>query len=455
MSKKIVTVILLIIFFQFNGITQERYYLETGYQYGYVFPTNSFLKGINPEFENITVYQTGNLRFGLQTDTSKLWYNLFKQPSYGLQLYVASFFEPDFLGTPISIAGFFNAPFIKKKRFEFGYDFSLGAAFNWKSFNPISNNTNISIGARQSFYVELGLHLKQKLTSHLDLTENISFTHFSNGALKEPNYGINTFAPKLALRYNFYNETINYNKFVKPKFIKNNQIDVYVFGGVKNVIFDSVNVDLITKYEGVYFPVYGGSFNISRQVNHKSKFGLGITTTVDHSIDAQIAIDEDDLEIQKTSYFGKFELSIFPSYELIIGPVSAIIQPSFYLFRNKKMAKKSKTYQRLGIRYHFKSNLFIGMNLRAYDYHVSDFMEWNIGYTSWIQVINATLSLNNNLSITNIGFSKLNLFLGRLFSLSSTALTCSFVIVEKSDDFLKYCLINPFKFSLDPLSQEW
>jgi hypothetical protein len=155
-----------------------------------------------------------------------------------------------------------------------------------------------------------------------------------------------------------------------------------VFGGVKNVIFDSVNVDLITKYEGVYFPVYGMSFNVSRQVVYKSKLGLGFTTTVDHSIDAQIAIDENDLEIQKTSYIGKFELSVFPSYELIVGPVSAIIQPSFYLFRNKAIAQKSKTYQRLGIRYHFKSNLFIGMNLRAYDYHVSDFMEWNIGFTS-------------------------------------------------------------------------
>ena len=381
MYNKTILAFLFTLFFHLNGMTQKKFYLEGTYQYGYVFPTNPFLKGINPELEKINKYQTGNLRFGVQTDTSKLWYNLYKQPSYGLKLYVASFFEPDFIGTPIAVSGFFNAPFIKKERFEFGYDFALGAAFNWKPFNPVSNNTNIAIGARQSFYVELGLHLKQKITTHIDLTEGISLTHFSNGALKEPNYGINTLAPKLALRYNFYDETVKKSKFLKPKFIKNNQIDVYVFGGVKNVIFDSINIDLITKYEGVYFPVYGVSFNIGRQVGHKSKFGLGFTSTVDHSIDAQIAIDENDIEIQKTSYTGKFQMSIYPSYELIIGPVSAIIQPSFYIYRNKALAHKSKTYQRLGIRYRFKSNLFIGMNLRAYDYHVSDFMEWNIGYT--------------------------------------------------------------------------
>jgi hypothetical protein len=132
MTKKTVIVFIFVSIFRFNGVTQKRYYLEAGYQYGHVFPTNSFLKGINPELENIKVYQTGNLKFGVQTDTTKLWYNLYKQPSYGLKLYVASFFEPDYIGTPISISGFFNASFIKKKSFEFGYDFSLGAAFNWK-----------------------------------------------------------------------------------------------------------------------------------------------------------------------------------------------------------------------------------------------------------------------------------------------------------------------------------
>src|SRR5699024_12854135 len=70
----------------------------------------------------------------------------------------------------------------------------------------------------------------------------------------------------------------------------------------------------------------------------------------------------------------------------------------------------------------------------------------------WIQVANATL-LNNNFSILSMGVSKLYLFLGLLFNFASISSISLSDILEKSVPFGKYCLINPFKFSLAPRCQ--
>src|SRR5699024_5271509 len=72
---------------------------------------------------------------------------------------------------------------------------------------------------------------------------------------------------------------------------------------------------------------------------------------------------------------------------------------------------------------------------------------------SWIQVANATL-LNNNFSILSMGVSKLYLFLGLLFNFASISSISLSDILEKSVPFGKYCLINPFKFSLAPRCQD-
>jgi hypothetical protein len=37
-------------------------------------------------------------------------------------------------------------------------------------------------------------------------------------------------------------------------------------------------------------------------------------------------------------------------------------------------------YQRVGVKYHFLKDTFWGINLRAYNFYESDFIEWTIGH---------------------------------------------------------------------------
>jgi hypothetical protein len=223
------------------------------------------------------------------------------------------------------------------------------------------------------------LNLKFNLTDRIELISGFSFTHFSNGTLKKPNFGINTIAPKIGLKYNFYDHP-TYQKQEVPEFSRKNEWLFSAFGGAKNVIFDSVNIDIIEKYEGVYFPVFGMSVTYNRQISYMSKIGFGMTISYDGSVDAQVAIEENELEPVNGPLTDKIQLSIYPSYELVMNKVSLVIQPAVYLYRKKIKTQSPDFHQRIGLKYHITDKVFVGITLRDYAFHVSDFIEWTLGY---------------------------------------------------------------------------
>lgn len=353
--------------------------LQAMYQKGYVFATNDFLKGTNLEAARINTFQTFSLKFSTQTTGEKLWEQLYKYPDWGVGLYVADFYNHEEIGVPFAVYGFFNAPFRRWKRLCFNYELGFGATFNWKSFNPVTNKYNIATGAGQSFIIDAGLNFRYSLTGRIEIIPGFSLTHFSNGALKKPNFGINTIAPKVGLKYNFYSHSVLIKREVLA-FSKANEWQLSAFGGTKNVIFDSVNVDVYEKYEGIFYPVFGLSSSFNRQISYMSKIGIGMTVSYDGSVNAQVAVEENELDLADSPFSDKIQLSIYPSYELVISKLSVILQPAFYLYRKKLLNQSPDFHQRIGLKYHISDNIFVGITLRDYAFHVSDFIEWNLGY---------------------------------------------------------------------------
>ncbi|PKP12873.1 MAG: hypothetical protein CVU08_08260 [Bacteroidetes bacterium HGW-Bacteroidetes-3] len=353
--------------------------LQTGYQNGYVFATNDFIKGVNAEKDIINAFQSFTIKLAKQTTGKNQWEQLFKYPNYGIGIYMADFHNPEEIGTPFAIYGFFNAPFKRWNKLTFNYELGFGATFNWKSFNPVNNQYNISIGAGESFYIDAGLNLQYNLTKKLDLETGFSLTHFSNGALKKPNKGINTIGPKVSLKYNFA-DRLHFIKSEIPKYEKENEWLITFFGGIKNVIFEDATIDIIEKYEGLNFPVLGVSTVFNKQVSYKSKLGIGMSVSYNGALDAQVAVENNELDALDSPFSDKLQVSIYPSYELIVNKVSLILQPSFYLYRKNLKNNTPVFHQRIGLKYHFSDNFFAGITLRDYDFQTSDFIEWNVGY---------------------------------------------------------------------------
>lgn len=357
----------------------RKFALQGMYQMGYVFATNPFLKGINIESERMNAFQAFSAKLSLQTIGKSYWEQSYRYPQYGVGLYVADFFNPEEIGVPIAVYGFFNAPFTRWNKLTFNYELGFGATFHWKAFNPVTNQYNVAIGGRESFLIDAGLNLEYLLTKRIELAGGFSLTHFSNGALKKPNFGINIMAPKISVKYNFYDKPV-FRKQDIPKFSPHNEWLFTVYGGLKNMIFDSANIAILEKYEGVDFPVFGISTTFNRQISQKSKIGFGATLTYNGAVNAQVAIENNDLEAVKGKFSDKILLSIYPSYELVIYKAAITLQPAFYLYRKKLNNQSPAFHQRIGLKYHITDRIFVGITLVDYKFHVSDFIEWNIGY---------------------------------------------------------------------------
>jgi hypothetical protein len=357
----------------------NRLSLQMSYQSGYVFPTNDFIKGINLGIDEIDEFQAFSLKISTQSNGSKIWEQLYKYPNYGVGLYLADFQRPSEIGTPLGIYGFFIAPFKRRDLITLNYEIGFGVTFNWKRYDPVSNKYNIAIGAGQSFLIDAGMNIQYSLTNKLILEGGFTLTHFSNGALKMPNKGINTIAPKISIKYNFYNSPIFIENDI-PDFNSNNEWLFTFFGGAKNIVFDSVNIDIYEKYEGINYPIFGTSLTFNRQLSYKSKLGIGMSLSYNGSIDAQVAVDNNEMEPISGIFSEKLQLSLFPSYELVVNKVSLILQPSFYIYRKKTKNQTPVFYQKIGLKYHVTDDFFCGITLRDYKFHVSDFIEWNVGY---------------------------------------------------------------------------
>ena len=359
----------------------ENKSFQVGYQNGYVFQTNDFLKGLNTRAASVDEYQDVFLKFSKQTNGEKLWEQIFKYPSWGFGMYVADFYNHAEIGTPIALYGFLNAPFVRWKHSSFNYEISFGATGNWKSFNPLTNQYNTSIGAGESFFIDGGLNMDVELSKHLDLIAGFSLTHFSNGALKIPNSGINSIAPKVSLKYNLYDRP----KFIKhelPKFKPVNEWEISAFVSQKNLVFDTLtNIGILEKYEGAYFTVLGVTATYNHQISRMSKIGIGMNLAYNESVNGQVALQNNDLVDVEGPFMEKFEVSIFPSYELVVNKMSIILQPAFYLYRKNLKNQSPVFHQRIGLKYHISDDIFVGIILRDYAFHVSDFIEWTIGYS--------------------------------------------------------------------------
>lgn len=362
-----------------NTIDLHNMSVSGMYQNGYIFPTNDFVKGDNTKKTKINTFQTYSIKVSKQTFGKNEWEQLFKYPEWGIGFSYYDFHNPEDIGTPIALYGFFNAPFKRWNRLSFNYELGFGATFNWKSFNPVTNQYNVAIGAGESFYIDAGLNVQYYLTKHINIETGFSLTHFSNGALKDPNYGLNTIAPKISLKYSFD----DYPVFIKheiPKFIKKNEWYISAFAGMKNVIFDSVNINIIEKYEGVNFPVSGISIGYNRLIGYKSKIGFGMVLSYNGALNAQVAADNNELGAVDSPLRDKIQASFYPSYEFVIRKLSLILEPAFYIYRKKLRNPTPVFYQRIGLKYQFTNRFFAGITLRDYSFHISDFIEWNIGY---------------------------------------------------------------------------
>ena len=132
------------------------------------------------------------------TDGSKDWHHWFNFPQWGLMLDLYDFGSP-YLGRGISGKVYFDLPVDRQRRF--GLKLSIGAGYVEKIFDVEDNFHNSAIGSHLNATLGVEGHVRLNLGDHLLIKPGIGLYHFSNGAFRMPNSGVNMPGLRLGVAY--------------------------------------------------------------------------------------------------------------------------------------------------------------------------------------------------------------------------------------------------------------
>ena len=227
-------------------------------------------------------YKSIEFRYAWQNRNPEHWTNkYYNGVSYGLGIYTAYIGTPGVVGTPTALFSFINFPHKNlSKRTRIITDGALGVLYDSNYYHATKNPKNDAIGSPFSIYVNIGLGFESILTRNVDLIYGLDYTHFSNGRLTVPNYGLNMLGVNLGLKYH-YNRDAKYNdpyisqerfkrypSLAAPKDIKQRINILTAFGTVQNGFQETVNESLETDR------FYTFSGYIEYQLNFNVKHGL-------------------------------------------------------------------------------------------------------------------------------------------------------------------------------------
>ena len=308
-----------------------------------------------------TYYNGFDLRLGFRkTDTTDIYNAIYRFPYHGVGYYL-SLFNNDAIGMPQAIYYFFTIPLNEQnKRWNFSYTGALGLSYNFNPYDKEVNPRNLFIGSYSNCYVNLGFIAEYTIVSKWKLFGMLGFKHFSNGAYRLPNSGINIVPFTMGVRYKFSDYDFKNNKSIVNK--------DYKPIGIFNIMM-AVGIRDFTKEKMDEYKKMTLGFNYLRQVSYKYRMGLGV----------DIFFTEKSSD-NRSTVRNTTSLALVGSWEWVLTKRLYVpIGLGIYLHRNKENGEQKFYYERAGIRYVIFDNLSLGLTIKAHA-GAADYFEWSISY---------------------------------------------------------------------------
>lgn len=353
------------------------------YDVGKVMQTNVFL-----ESRGIKRYNSGLLKFGWQTLGVKEWERAHNLPSFGIGLGTARLDNKSEIGQPWSLFGFFDGTIARFGGHAITYDVEAGVAWGWKCYNEKTAPENIAVGSKMTCRMGVGLDYSYTIADRWKVGLGAGFTHYSNGAVRKPNKGVNLAHAHVNMAYMLEKRPLPKVTKPTPK-LKGNEIDVTLGYGRK-----SFEVDTISHPEAhgqLYKP--GAKYNswtlqcqFLHQYCHKGKYGIGASVLYDELTCSDVRLrDDGDVDVILGPASKRYWWGVFAAHEFCIGQLAVVTQMGYYLHRPSGIQHprqhKDVSFQRAGLKYTLPFGMHAGVNIYAHRLTVADFIEWNLGYS--------------------------------------------------------------------------
>ena len=341
---------------------KDNFIIGTKVHYGFLWSHHTkmdyLVKGHIPAFE---------ISLSRQTSDNQFWEQLYNYPAIGVSFLHFNLANPDVLGNANGVFGYVNFPLIRKNKFKWSYRFGAGIGVVDKPFDHKTNYKNSAIGSQINILMTLLTETKWMLSKNLSLSTGIGLTHFSNGAFKTPNLGINLPTVNIGASWQIGEPHANFKRDTLPKIEKEIEYSVIAAFGIKEI--DPIG--------GSKYAVYTLSGNITKAISRKRELGIGLDIFYDRSNIKSFQPDFSGSNVfpEKESEF--IRTGVHFSHELVISKLTVITQMGVYLYT--KLKSDGSLYHRFALKYKLSERIFVNLSLKTH-WAKADYIEWGLGY---------------------------------------------------------------------------
>ena len=249
---------------------------------------------------------------------NKKWEKYWNYPIIGVSL---AFFEHnrEELGQTLALNPFFEINAIRRKKFTLTVAPSLGIAWFSKVYHVETNPENTAISAPLNASFFLDMKLKYIINEHFTIHANGTFRHFSNGAVRLPNVGLNDAMWGIGVTYQYtptkLNPTID---TVKEK--KRIRVNLEVGTNHKSINYG----------ENFAYRFYVVSMYASYKVSKINSIVVGMDGYYDESVYPEFL--RHNLEVNKDDV-NNYSLAANIGTEIFLGNFSYTPQFGWYLYQ--------------------------------------------------------------------------------------------------------------------------
>ena len=299
-----------------------------------------------------------------QAEGNKDWQAHYRYPLWGFGYRFFDFGNTAEIGYGHAFTFQLSLPLLINTNYGLSVRSGVGVGYIEKPFDAGDNYKNLAIGSHMNGTITTGIEGRLRLSKKLLVHSGIDFFHFSNGAARMPNLGINIPSLYAGLRYSLIERSSDVIS-TENRITTNNR--------------KKYSVQLATGLKEKY-PPGGPNYIIGSlqvQYNHtrgqKGLFVAGFESILDRSLPAKL--EEDNLKGKIMD--GQLRIGFYAGAGLRLGRWDMSLQPGIYLLNEVK--EDGDVYNRLQLKYHIPSGWSFSWGLKSH-FARADYFEWGVGY---------------------------------------------------------------------------
>ena len=326
--------------------------------YGFIIPHH-------PEMKVFTNHHITGLEVSLlkSSNGEKEWQLKFNYPVTGFSYFYSDLGNTGILGSVHAIYPCIDFLLIRSRNTLL--TIRLGAGLSWftKTFHRIDNYNNVAIGSHINSAICSELSAQFGLSSYLSLKMGASFLHFSNGAVKVPNYGINLPAIHIGLEGTLKKISIIPRAYQSQPVKFQPRLRVAMSGALKEIF----------PVGGKQYYALNLSLNGLTPVSRYFISGLGLDITWDQSDKELLA--RQGIYVDNEAEIINYGVNLFGG--LRIGKLDLCLHAGTYLYRKEK--SDNIIYDKIVASYTIFEKMQLYLTLKTH-FAKADYFAAGLGY---------------------------------------------------------------------------